>query len=312
MFANFALSLELLGARMSDAIALKTYLTDWRDLPAYRTAFDRWFGRQALAHAIVHTPGFPLPQATVEAELVAAIGSRDRHFAVAAPVNADGTVVHIGDPRAQATAALADLRVRLAAAGFDPGEVVLLNVALADVRDLPAFDEACAAVFAPPYPARTVTGAASPAADALVQIEAIAVRGGGHPIGATEAIAALGHASPAILAGEHLYIGGQLGIEPTGTLSSTVTQQTRAAWQRVRALLAAADLGIEDVVHTTNVLTDWRAYAGFNAGYGAHAHAPYPPRATVIGGLALPRALVQIEAIAHRRGRDATFIDVTG
>jgi enamine deaminase RidA (YjgF/YER057c/UK114 family) len=68
-------------------------------------------------------------------------------------------------------------------------------------------------------------------------------------------------------------------------------------------------LGLEDVVRTNNILTDWRLYAGFNAGYGAFVAPPYPPRATVHAKLADPRACVQIEAIAHRLGREASVLE---
>jgi enamine deaminase RidA (YjgF/YER057c/UK114 family) len=48
----------------------------------------------------------------------------------------------------------------------------------------------------------------------------------------------------------------------------------------------------------------------FNAVYGDFVHPPYPPRATVvIGGLVEPQALVQIEALAHREGRNATVLE---
>ena len=157
----------------------------------------------------------------------------------------------------------------------------------------------------PPFPARTVVGAALAHPDQLIELDAIVVKGGGQPIGGTQD--ALDCASPAILAGDYLYISGQRA--PVG---AKVDAQTRFAWEQISAILAMANMSAQDVIHTTNVLTDWRSYGGFNAGYGAHAHPPYPPRATVLGGLAEPRALVQIEAVAHRRGRDATLIDVPG
>jgi enamine deaminase RidA (YjgF/YER057c/UK114 family) len=69
-------------------------------------------------------------------------------------------------------------------------------------------------------------------------------------------------------------------------------------------------MGLDDVVATTNVLTDWRHYLGFNGGFARFVRAPYPPRATISVGLIESRARVQIEAVAHRRGRDAQVIEV--
>ena len=58
-------------------------------------------------------------------------------------------------------------------------------------------------------------------------------------------------------------------------------------------------------------LTDWRGYRDFNAAYGEFVEPPYPPRATVLAGLVPPSAQVQIEAIAHRAGGEATVLDAT-
>ena len=94
--------------------------------------------------------------------------------------------------------------------------------------------------------------------------------------------------------------------------SPTRSGRTARAWERIAATLAAAGLTLEDVIRTNNILTDWRLYAGFNAGYGAFVFRPYPPRATVHAGLADPRACVQIEAIAHRHGHAATVLEAAG
>ena len=65
------------------------------------------------------------------------------------------------------------------------------------------------------------------------------------------------------------------------------------------------------MLRTNNVLTDWRDYAGFNAGYGAkRPRASYVPRATVLGSIRAPDARVQIEGVAHRRGDEATILQV--
>jgi 2-iminobutanoate/2-iminopropanoate deaminase len=112
-----------------------------------------------------------------------------------------------------------------------------------------------------------------------------------------------------MLAGDELYIGGQLGAARDGSMPADAAQQTRAAWMRVQALLEEAGMALEDVIRTSNVLTDWRNYAAYNEGYGAFVTPPYPPRATVLGVLADPGALVQIEAVAHRAGHDAIVLE---
>lgn len=86
---------------------------------------------------------------------------------------------------------------------------------------------------------------------------------------------------------------------------------SQAARATVEAVLREAGMDLTDVVLTNNVLlADWRLFPSYNAGYGPHVSAPYPPRATVHGLLIDPRCSVQMEAIAHRQGRNATVIRV--
>lgn len=48
------------------------------------------------------------------------------------------------------------------------------------------------------------------------------------------------------------------------------------------------------------VLTRVEDFAAFNRVYAARFAEPYPARATVISGLAIPGALVEIDAVAVR------------
>ncbi len=144
----------------------------------------------------------------------------------------------------------------------------------------------------------------------LVEVESIAVKGGGKPVRGLGWPARMGAASSAMLAGEHLYIGGQPGIAPDGSIPADTEQQTRQAWARVKAVLEEAGMSLAEIVRTNNILSDWRLFPVYNAGYGPHVSDPYPPRATVQAGLIDPRCTVQVEAIGHRQGRNATVIKV--
>lgn len=306
LFANLRLALETLGATWRDVVKVKTFIVDWRDLAAYDAAHAREFGALDPATVTVGTWGFPLPQILLETELVACPGGIERfdssgvradglHYASASPGSA------VPDASAQATEALRDLTTKLDRAGLRPADVVMLTVSLADVRLLPAFEDAFQRVFRPPYPARSVVGVPLARAGQLVQLESIAARGGGQPVGGAAGQTA---ASPGMIAGDWLFVSAQTGGGEGG-----VEQQTRRAWERIVTTLESAGMSREDVVRTTNVLTDWRTYGAFNAGYGAFVERPYPPRATVHAALSDPAAAVQIEAIAHRRGRDATVLE---
>jgi 2-iminobutanoate/2-iminopropanoate deaminase len=73
----------------------------------------------------------------------------------------------------QTAQALANLDACLAAAGCTLDDVLKVNVFLADLADFPAFNDAYAASFAEPYPARTTVQAGLPA-PLRVEIEAVA------------------------------------------------------------------------------------------------------------------------------------------
>jgi enamine deaminase RidA (YjgF/YER057c/UK114 family) len=296
MFCNMKLALGLLGARMGDVARLKLYLTDWRDKERCEEAYaSHFFGREPC-RTTVGTWGFPLPFAVIEAELTAVLGgSAGCRYEFAAGE----------DPRR----ALAQLASSLAVAGLGIQDVVNLNVTLADVRDYPALEDACAQVLRQPYPARTVSAAPLAERHLRVAIEATALKGGGMPVESQGIFRLPGAASAAVRAGAHLFIGGQVGVEADGRMPSGVMEQTRAAWQRIRAILEAAGMDATHVIRTNNWLTDWRCYTDFNRAYGEFVAPPYPPRTTVVAGLVPPVALVQIEAIAHRGGREATVLE---
>jgi 2-iminobutanoate/2-iminopropanoate deaminase len=112
---------------------------------------------------------------------------------------------------------------------------------------------------------------------------------------------AIGPYSPSILVGDALYCSGQLGMDPTtGELASGVRAQAERAIKNLEALLAAAGLGIGNVVKTTVFLADIADFAAVNEVYASHFIAPYPARSAVQVA-ALPKGgLVEVEAIALR------------
>jgi 2-iminobutanoate/2-iminopropanoate deaminase len=319
MFDNLETVLRLTEARLEDVVRVKAYVVDTRDIPVYRTIFAERLGRVAPNHVIVGSHGFPLPQAALEIDVVAVAGEEIRlmpassaegypsilagetFYATALPGRGDKA----GDAAAQARTALDSLKATLAAGGLNMRDVVNVHMTLSDARHFAAVEGVYAAAFAAPYPTRCVVAAPLEDPRFCLQIEATAVRGGARPIGAADA--ALGCASPAMLAGDVLYVSGHCA--PAG---ADCEAQTRGAWDKINALVAAAGFTSDSIVRTNNVLTDWRAYAGFNAGYGSNVTKPYPPRATVLGGLIDPAALVQVEAIAHRNGGEAVIVQVPG
>ncbi len=335
MFDNAETVLGLLGARLEDTVRIKTYIADMRDLAAYRELYGARFAACRPSHAVVGSWGFPLPQAAIELDLVAFVDTpRERpesdrlpaaapacaqagvrlgarHYCTALPLDRSGKVAR-GNPAVQSELALANLSLMLGAAGLRAADVVNVHVTLSHAGHFAAFETAYRGLFKAPFPSRTIVIAPLESEAMLVQIEATAFEGGGQPVLGRGGPPGIGAASPACLAEEECYVSGHTGAGEGADGDSGVEAQTHAAWDGITALLEAAGMHPASVLRTNNVLTDWRGYRGFNAGYGASVSEPYPPRATVLGGLLDARACVQIEAVAHRSGGDAEVVTAPG
>lgn len=91
---------------------------------------------------------------------------------------ATGALVGGGDVRAESRQTLANLAAVLAAAGCSLADVVSVAVHLADAGDWGDFDAVYREVFRPPFPTRTVVGAALRGVRVEVTAVAYAPRGG--------------------------------------------------------------------------------------------------------------------------------------
>ncbi|MBO6002890.1 MAG: RidA family protein [Mailhella sp.] len=119
-------------------------------------------------------------------------------------------------------------------------------------------------------------------------------------ISTPSAPAAIGPYSQANLAGNTLYLSGQIGIDPsTGELAAEdVAGQARQAMANMRAVLAAAGASPEQVCKTTVFLTNIADFAVVNEIYAQTFSANAPARSCVAVA-ALPKgAKVEVEAIA--------------
>ncbi|MFN8254824.1 MAG: RidA family protein [Bacteroidales bacterium] len=111
---------------------------------------------------------------------------------------------------------------------------------------------------------------------------------------------AIGPYSQAILAGNTLYISGQIPINPaTGKVeASGIEEQTEQVMKNIGAILKEAGFGFEHVVKTTCLLSDMADFAAMNKIYGTYYAQQPPARATfAVKGLPLG-VLVEIETIA--------------
>jgi 2-iminobutanoate/2-iminopropanoate deaminase len=110
---------------------------------------------------------------------------------------------------------------------------------------------------------------------------------------------AIGPYSPALRAGQWLFLSGQIPLTAAGTVvDGGIREQTTQVLENMRALLEAAGTGFAAVVKTTIYLADMADFAAVNEIYAACFAAPYPARATVQVAR-LPRDVrVEIDAIA--------------
>jgi 2-iminobutanoate/2-iminopropanoate deaminase len=112
---------------------------------------------------------------------------------------------------------------------------------------------------------------------------------------------AIGPYSPAVRAGNLLFISGQIPLDPaTGQLiDGDIRAQTTRVLDNLRELLVAAGADTSDVVRTTIFLADFGDFATVNEIYATYFQQPYPARATVQVAR-LPRDVrIEIDAIAH-------------
>jgi 2-iminobutanoate/2-iminopropanoate deaminase len=121
-----------------------------------------------------------------------------------------------------------------------------------------------------------------------------------HAISSPGAPKAIGPYSPAIRAGQLLFVSGQVPIDPaTGNMiTGGIADQTRRVLDNIGELLLAAGRSFGDVARTTVFLADMNDFAAMNEVYGEYFAEPYPARATVQVARLPKDARVEIDVIA--------------
>jgi 2-iminobutanoate/2-iminopropanoate deaminase len=111
----------------------------------------------------------------------------------------------------------------------------------------------------------------------------------------------VGPFSPAVRAGESLYLSGQVAQDPVSgrLIQGDVAQQTEQILRNVEAVLRAAGKTLSDVVRVGVFLTDMRDFQAMNAVYDRIFQAPYPARTTVAVAALPLGAAVEIDVIAR-------------
>jgi len=118
----------------------------------------------------------------------------------------------------------------------------------------------------------------------------------------SEAPRALGPYAQAVDTGSLVFCAGQVGLDPATAklVPGGIAAETARVLENLAAVLAAAGLGLADVVKTTVFLADLGEFKAMNEVYGRYFTPPYPARATVQVAALPASARVEIECVAMR------------
>ena len=119
-------------------------------------------------------------------------------------------------------------------------------------------------------------------------------------IATDQAPQAIGPYSQAVRVGNLIFASGQIPIDPATKefVAGGIVEQTEQVLRNLKAVFAAAGVGLDQIVKTTVFLVDMNDFNAMNEVYGKYFGQNPPARATVQAAR-LPRdAKVEIEAIA--------------
>lgn len=121
-------------------------------------------------------------------------------------------------------------------------------------------------------------------------------------ISTSNAPAAIGPYSQAVLAGDTLYCSGQIALNPaTGELvMDSITAETEQVMTNVAAVLRAADMDFTHVVKCSIFISSMEHYAAVNAVYAKYFSSD-PPAREAVAVKTLPKEVnLEISVIAVR------------
>jgi 2-iminobutanoate/2-iminopropanoate deaminase len=108
--------------------------------------------------------------------------------------------------------------------------------------------------------------------------------------------------SPAVRAGDFIFVSGQVAVDPaTGQfVSGDIGAETRRVLENIKGILEGCGASMTDVVRCGVFLAEAKDFAPMNAVYAEFFGEGKPARATVVTGFAAPEVRVEIDAVAYR------------
>ena len=107
-------------------------------------------------------------------------------------------------------------------------------------------------------------------------------------VNTSNAPAPIGPYSQAVIAGNLVFVSGQIAMSPaTGELLlDDIKTETKQVMENIKAILAEAGIDFSNVVKTSIFLTDMQNFGQVNEVYGTYFAGAYPARETVqVAGL---------------------------
>ena len=107
--------------------------------------------------------------------------------------------------------------------------------------------------------------------------------------------------SAAVRVGDVLYLTGQIGTRPDGSLPDSVQEQSRLTMENLSAELKSHGSSLDDVFKCTVMLDDISTWADFNKVYVTYFKPGRLPARDAFGveGLALPGLKVELVCMAY-------------
>ncbi len=100
--------------------------------------------------------------------------------------------------------------------------------------------------------------------------------------------------------GDNILYTAQIPIREDGSIETgDITAQAKLTLDNLRRTVEAAGGTMDDVTQVLIYLPDKADFAGMNAVYRTYFKEPFPNRATVIAGLMVEGARIEIVAYAH-------------
>jgi 2-iminobutanoate/2-iminopropanoate deaminase len=109
--------------------------------------------------------------------------------------------------------------------------------------------------------------------------------------------------SPAVKAGDYIFVAGQVPIDPITqkVITGDVQAETRQVLTNIKNILAGCGASMEDVVRCGVYLTSADDFQAMNEVYAEFFGVAKPARSTiVVASLPLKDAKIEIDAIAYK------------